>query len=80
MFNFFAPWFPLIIAVSFFFGVASRKRPPKNIWALAFEMNIPALLVGIGVHFFCIGMCLTVPATAGGVAFGRKMFKLTSFS
>jgi|GEM_PF-6839844 len=76
MFNFFAPWFPLIIGAAFFFGVASFKRSPKNIWALAFEMNILALLIGIWVHFFWIGMCMTIPATAGGVAFGRKMFKL----
>lgn len=71
MFNFIAPWLPLIVAVAFVVGVISCKRPPANIWLLAVQMNIPALLIGICIHFFWIGTCLTVPVTASGIAFGR---------
>jgi hypothetical protein len=73
MFNFVAPCLPLIVAVAFLFGVISSKRLPENIWVLAVQMNIPALLIGIWIHFFWVGTCLTVPVTAAGVAFGRKL-------
>jgi hypothetical protein len=80
MFNFVAPWLPLIVAVAFLSGVISCKRSPENIWVLAVQMNIPALLIGVRVPFFWVGTCLTVPVTAAGVAFGRKLFQRASSS
>lgn len=75
MFNFVAPWLPLIALIAFLTGMACFKRRPDNAWILALEVNVPALLLGIVGPFFWLGTCLSVLTMVAGIGCGRKLFR-----